>query len=197
MDYPLTMTFKILALAPQVYVRDSAEKPLLYVRQKLFKLKEKIQVFRDDSKTTQLFEINADRIIDFSARYLFSDPDGNPIGSIKRRGARSLWRASYEITDEGGNILFTIQEENPWIKLLDGILGEIPILGALTGYFLNPAYRVSRVGSESATLRIVKHRSFLESRFEILREGSEISGREEISVLLGILMMVLLERTRG
>ena len=197
MDYPLTMTFKILALAPQVYVRDTAGEPLLYVRQKLLKLKEKIQVFRDDSKADQLFEINAVRVIDFSARYNFSDPAGNPVGSIKRQGARSLWRATYEIADNAGDVLFTVREENPWVKLMDGILGEIPLVGALTGYFLNPAYRVSRNGSEGSSLRIVKHRSFLESRFEITREDADVSGREEITVLLGILMMVLLERSRG
>ncbi|MCB1033958.1 MAG: hypothetical protein KDD47_09015 [Acidobacteria bacterium] len=197
MDYPLTMSFKILALAPQVYLRDSSGTPLLYVRQKLLKLKEKIQVFRDDSKTTQLFEINADRVIDFSARYHFSDPNGNSVGSIKRRGARSLWRASYEISDEAGNLLFTLEEENPWVKLLDGLLGEIPLLGAFTGYFLNPTYRMSRAGSEGTALRVVKHRSFLESRFEISCQDSTISGRQEIAALLGLLMVVLLERSRG
>ena len=40
MQYPLELSFKIIALAPQIYVKDARGQELLYVRQKLLKLKE-------------------------------------------------------------------------------------------------------------------------------------------------------------
>ena len=99
MNYPLTMTFKILAVAPQIFVRDANGTEIMYVKQKLFKLKEAINIFSDQSQSHQLYAIKADRIIDFSARYNFSDNQGLTLGAVKRRGMRSLWKASYDILE--------------------------------------------------------------------------------------------------
>ena len=196
MQYPLKLSFKILALAPQIFVEDAGGGPLFFVHQKLFKLKEQIHVYRDSTKQTELFQINADRVIDFSARYSFTGPDGQPLGSIKRQGARSLWKATYSIESQDGRPLFIIEEESAWVKFLDGLLGEIPILGAFTGYFLNPTYLLTSAAG-GTVFRVVKHRSFLESTFEIQAAGKTPAGVEEAVAVLGILMMVLLERSRG
>ena len=196
MQYPITLSFKIIALAPQIYVKDATEKPLLYVKQKLFKLREQIHVYRSEAKTEELFEIRADRVIDFSARYGFTDPTGTELGGVRRRGARSLWKATYDVVGADDHPVFTIEEESAWVKFLDGVIGEIPLIGAFTGYFLNPTYLVNRADGSPA-LKVVKHRSFLESRFEIQEVGSGVEGAEEILALLAILMMVLLERSRG
>lgn len=196
-QFPLTLTFKIVALAPQIYVRDAAGQEILYVRQKLLKLKENVRVFADSTQSRQVYEINADRWLDWSARYTFTDPQGRVLGSVRRLGTRSLWKATYEVADESGRDTFAIQEENPWVKVLDQLLGEIPILGAFTGYFLNPSYGVQRAGTGQPVLHVTKHRAFLESRFEITNVGGPLSGSEATAALLAILMMVLLERDRG
>ena len=39
MNYPLNLTFKIVALAPQLSITDTAGNLHFYVKQKLFKLK--------------------------------------------------------------------------------------------------------------------------------------------------------------
>ncbi|MBD3291713.1 MAG: hypothetical protein GF393_02220, partial [Armatimonadia bacterium] len=88
MDYPLTLRFKILAIAPQISVEDAKGNLLYYVRQKVLKLKEEVTVFGDRERTQPRFSINADRIIDFSARYRFTDLDGNELGSVKRQGMK-------------------------------------------------------------------------------------------------------------
>lgn len=199
MDYPLKLGFKIIALAPQLSVRDAAGREVLYVKQKLLKLKEKIRVFSDASQSRQLYEINADRVLDISPRLSFTDSQGQPVGSVKRRGARSLWKASYEIEDAAGRVAYVLEEGNPWVKLLDGLIGEIPLVGAFTGYFLNPTYDVRRAGAsgDGAVLKVLKHRSFLESTFEVQKVDPSFGGRDEEAVVLAILTMVLLERSRG
>ena len=195
MRYPVTLTFKIIALAPQISVRDAGGQEILYVKQKLLKLKEKIRVFSDAGQTRLLYEINADRVLDFSARYSFTAADGQPVGSVKRRGARSLWRSTYEVTaPDGGTLL--LEEENPWIKLADAVIGAIPLVGAFTGYFLNPKYLLRETTTDRGLLRVSKHRSFLESRFEI-ESLAPLPEPAEVAAHLAILTMTLLERERG
>ena len=50
MKYPLNLQSKIIAIAPQIYVTDSDGTGVLYVKQKLLKLKEHVEVFTDNTK---------------------------------------------------------------------------------------------------------------------------------------------------
>src|SRR5688572_13603616 len=117
MNYPLTLRFKILALAPQIYVEDASGAEVCYVKQKLFRFREKVEVYTDSSRKQLLSTIQADRIIDFNAHYAFIQADGTRLGSVRRRGFRSLWRAHYEILDDHGNVAFEMREENPFAKI--------------------------------------------------------------------------------
>jgi len=73
MQYPITLRFKLFSLAQQISARDAGGAELLYIRQKMFKFKEQVDVFRDSSQKQLLFRIAADRMIDFSANYSFTD----------------------------------------------------------------------------------------------------------------------------
>jgi len=195
MNYPITLTFKLLALASQIYVRDAHGNLIGYVKQKLLKLKEDINVFADENQTQLLFNIKADRVIDFSARYNFTDGNGKSLGSIKRQGMRSLWRTHYQVSDANDQLVFEIREENAWIKVIDAVVGEIPVLGMFTGYFFNPAYLVSKM-DQTSIARLQKQPAFLEGKF-LLSTELQLANSEESLVLLGVLTMTLLERSRG
>ena len=78
MNYPLQLSFKIIALASQIYVRDAGGSLVGYVKQKLFKLKEDIRIFADEGQTQLRYTIRADRILDFSANYAFANGPANP-----------------------------------------------------------------------------------------------------------------------
>ena len=195
MNYPLKLSFKLLALASQIYIRDVDGQLIGYVKQKLLKLKEDINVFADEQQTQHLYNIKADRMLDFSAKYNFTDAQGTLLGSIKRKGMRSIFKAHYEIYDVGGNQVMQIREESAWIKVVDGLLGEVPLLGMFTGYFFNPAYIVSRM-DESAVARLKKQPAFFEGIFE-LQTLTQLSDADEVTVLLAVLTMTLLERSRG
>lgn len=195
MHYPLELTFKIIALAPQLRVTDASGGSVCYVRQKMFRLREAVEVFTDDTRTERLAEINADRIIDFSANYSFSSISGARMGAIRRKGMRSIWRAHYEILD-GNEVEFEIREDNGWIKVLDGFFSEIPLLGAFAGYFFNPTYRVTRARTGELVVAIRKQPAFWEGRF-VLDQVGQADEAEQLRIMLGSLMMVLLERQRG
>ena len=194
MDYPLDLSFKIIALAPQLSVTDAHGSVVMYVRQKLLKLKEAVTVYADTQQTQPLYTMNADRILDWSARYNFADMQGNNLGAVKRQGMKSLWKSHYDILD-GDSVVMTIQEENPWVKVIDGLVGEIPIIGMFTGYLFHPAYLVARTDG-AVVMRLEKKPAFLEGKFAI-ESKLPLPEREEKQALLSLLMMLLLERSRG
>jgi len=195
MNYPLSLSFKLLAIASQIYLRDANGNLLGYVKQKLFKLKEDINIFADEGQTQHLFNIKADRILDFSANYRFTGNQGNPLGSIRRKGMRSIWKANYEIYDVAGNQVLQINEENGWVKVMDALFGELPVIGMFTGYLFNPSYLVSRIDGTQVA-RLTKEPAFFEGKFK-LESLVPLSGDEETRVVLGVLTMTLLERARG
>lgn len=195
MNYPLAISFKLLALAQQLSVRDAQGNLIFYVKRKAFKLKESITIFADEAQQRPLYHINADRVIDFSGRYRFTDDAGNSLGSIKRHGMRSLWKSHYEIDDDAPGGAFTLTEENVWIKVFDSVLGQLPIIGALTGYLFHPAYLLSRPDG-TVLLRMEKQPDFFEGKFLVERR-THLDGAEETRALLGLLMMIMLERSRG
>jgi len=194
MNYPLDISFKLLALAQQLSVRDAQGNLVFYVKRKAFKLKEAITVFADEAQQQPLYHINADRVMDFSARYLFTDHTGKTLGSIKRHGMRSLWKSHYEIEDDA-NAALSLNEENAWIKVFDSLLGELPIVGALTGYLFHPAFLLSRADG-TVLLRMEKQPAFFEGKFRV-EQRAGLTPDEETRALLGLVMMIMLERSRG
>lgn len=194
MQYPLELTFKFWSLTPQMTIADAQGNPYFYVRQQLFRLKEVINVFADTQRSQELFTIKADRIIDFSARYNFSDPSGMVVGSVKRRGLKSIWKAHFDVFD-GDQVVFTIEEENPWIKVIDSLLSDLPFGNFFTGYLFNPTYLVNRPGA-GTVMKLSKRPTFWSRKF-IIHQVDQISDREQAQILLSLMMMILLERNRG
>lgn len=195
MSYPLTLRFKVIALARQFSVEDSAGRMLMYVKQKAFKLREAITVYADQSQTRPLYRINADRIIDWSARYSISDESGAELGAIQQQGMRSLWRTRYDIY-RGERVVFEVREENPWAKVGDHFLGEIPILGFFAGYLFHPKYLIS-TAEGGAVLRATKQPALFEGKFLIERLETPLSAEDERLLVIGAVTAVMLEKNRG
>ncbi len=93
LNFPIQLTFNIGTLSNDFTARDADSRTVAFVKQKLFKLKEDISIYADESKAELLFNIKADRWIDFSAAYSITHADGKELGKIARKGWRSLWKA--------------------------------------------------------------------------------------------------------
>ena len=196
MNFPLDLRFKVIAISRQMAVRDSLGNLICYVKQKAFKLREAITVFADEAQTMPLYRISADRIIDFSPNYRIEDTSGQLLGVVTRRGMRSLWRASYEVSRGAGGKAFIIQETNPWVKVADKLLGDIPIVGIASVYLFHPRYRVARADSGGAVMEAEKQPAIFEGRVRIDSLGA-MSPEDERLALMSLLLMLLLEKTRG
>lgn len=194
-EYPLYFEFKIATLSNDFIATDAKRQTLAYVRQKMFKFKEDIEIFDNEGKKNLLYRIKADRWLDFSAAYAFTNAAGEELGKIVRKGWRSMWRASYEILDENQQQLYHISEKSVWTRIMDNMLGEIPILNLLTGYLFHPAYVVTdKQGNEVAELK--KLPSFFGRKFNVSATEALNKDHNE-KIVLGLMMLILLERRRG
>lgn len=201
-NYPLNMRFKLVALAPRIIVQDASGQEILFVHQKTWKLKEDILLYRDQSKGEVVYRIRADRVIDFSATYRFVDGnDTRSYGLVKRKGMRSIWRATYFSDDVNGNTTHHLKEDKPWVKVWDAVLNEVPVVNLFTGFMLNPSYTsyrgAERNDESQPVMHLKKLPAFFEGKYSIELLNPSISQDEEIQNLLSIIMLVQLERRRG
>ena len=194
MQFPLSLSFKIVAIAPQVRVTDATGQLIAYVRQKAFKLKEDITIFEDEGQQVPLFRIQADRVIDWGARYRITTPAGETVGALQREGGRSLWKATYHLDDASGMRVGLIHEENGWIRVGDGLFQAIPYVGMLSGFVFQPAYLIDLNGQTALYMK--KERAFFEGNFTI--EQRQELKREDVPLLLAsTILTVMMERDRG
>lgn len=195
MQFPLQLTFKVTTLSNDFVATDATGNTIAYVRQKMLRLLEEVQVFNNESRSELNYTIRANRWLDFNSTYTFTNRMGYEVGRIVRKGWASLWKAHYEIFDEKQQSDLIIREENPWAKVFDNMLGEIPLLGILSGYLFHPTYIVTRPNG-TEVVRLTKQPSFWGRKFTVDKLSNFESGEEE-RIVLGLMMMILLERQRG
>jgi hypothetical protein len=195
LQFPIQFKFKVTTFSNDFVATDAHGNSVAYVKQKMFKLKEDISVFDDESQTSLAYRIKADRWLDFSAAYSFFDNNGSEIGKIVRKGWRSIWKAEYHLIDQFGKSQYTISEENGFIKVMDSILVSVPFIGIFTGYFFNPSYIVKN-SKGYEIVRLTKEPSFLGRHFQLNKVGV-MDNDDDDRIMLGLMMMILLERSRG
>ena len=81
------------------------------------------------------------------------------------------------------------------VKFMDGMLYQIPVLGLVSGYVFHPSYTIARPDG-TRVLAVRKQPAMWEGRFTI-EKVSDMTPDEEALATLGILMMTMLERSRG
>ena len=107
------MSFKVFTIGDRIRVTDATEHQIAYVRKKSFRLKEDVKVYTDEEQKETIYRIKTDQVLDFGATYKITFPDGRPVGAIRRKGMKSLWRSTYDVLDTNGTKAGIIREENP------------------------------------------------------------------------------------
>src|SRR5690606_32437043 len=113
---------------------------------------------------------------------------------VLRKIIRTLWKSTFKLVNTDDDNDYTIQEKNAFVKMWDGIFGEIPIIGMLSGYVFNPSYILSTTEGE-ALFEIRKEPSFFGRKFTV--EKLTTSDVNEERFVLSLALMVLVERGRG
>jgi len=97
-----------------------------YVNQKGFKLKEDIRVFTSEDMTEEIILISARNAIDFSATYdVMDSTTGERLGSLKRKGFKSMLKDEWIIQDINDNSIGDIKEDSMVLALVRRILTNL------------------------------------------------------------------------
>ncbi len=110
---------QVLALTGKFRIYTPDGQLALYSQQKMFRLREDIRVYSDESMSHELLHVQARQIIDFAAAYDVIDPQGQiKVGVLRRKGFRSLVRDAWEILDAQDRPLGVVQEDSMTYALL-------------------------------------------------------------------------------
>ena len=121
-----TVRRQIFALTGKLRLYNPAGQVVLYSEQKMFKLREDIRIFSDESKSQLLLNIKARQIIDFAAAYDVVDMTENArVGVLRRKGFRSMFRDQWEIMDANERPLAVMEEDSMQLALIRRFLLNI------------------------------------------------------------------------
>jgi len=109
--------FKFIGEAFHIYNQQGEVE--FYVKQKGFKLKEDIRVFTGEDMKEEVLLIQARSAIDFSATYDVYDSSTNEkLGSLKRKGLKSIIKDEWLIFDAKDNEIGNIKEDGMALALI-------------------------------------------------------------------------------
>jgi hypothetical protein len=117
---------QVFALTGKFRFFDPSGKLLLFSEQKMFKLREDIRVYSDESKAQEVLMIKARQIVDFSAAYDVVDSAmGQKVGALRRRGWASMLRDEWEVLDVNDNVIGKLFEDSMGMALLRRFLSNL------------------------------------------------------------------------
>ena len=117
---PFQNTYRILV--------DAGGQPghlIAFAKQKRMAFKESFTLYGDESASRPVLTITADRRIP-----TVRDPAGEVVGTLRKRGAASLLRSTWEM-DQANGPLVLVQERSLLIALLRRVSELVPYLNAL------------------------------------------------------------------
>lgn len=192
--YPLHFKFRVTTFANDFIATDADGATLFYVREKIFKWRDHISVYRDESKSQLLYEFISNKLIDFQQTLTIYDQQKRVIGKVRRKSIKSLWRSTFYLMDQDDRHDHNITEKNVWTKFWDSMFGELPLIGMLSGYVFNPSYLL-KDQQGNILFEIVKEPSFFGRKFTLYKETDQPVDDERM--VLSLMLMILAERTNG
>ena len=194
LKFPLDFKFHIATISNDFSVTDANGQSVFYVREKIFTLRDKIKVFRNSNKTDLLYELTSNKLIDFQQTFTITNQQGNVIGKAKRKTLKSLWTATFHIYDAQDKHSYTIKERSGLTRVMDGLFGEIPVLGFFSGYIFNPKYVLMDLNGKEL-MEISKEPSFFGRKFKL--ENINAQPEDFELFILSYMLLLIGDRDRG
>lgn len=136
---------QVFALTGKLRFYNPQEQVVLYVEQKMFRFKEDIRIYNDESKSQEVLLIKARSVIDFNAAYDVVDAGFNQkVGTLRRKGWRSMMRDEWEVLDGNDQVTGMLFEDS---------VGQAMLRRLLLGSLLPQNYDMTLGGIRVADLR--------------------------------------------
>ena len=173
-----------LALTGKFRFYDPMGNLVMFSEPKMFKLREDIRVYSDESKTREVLSIKARQIVDFSAAYDVVDTEFNQkVGALRRKGWESMLRDEWEVLDANDNVIG---------KLFEDTMGLALLRRFLLGSWLPQNYDITLGNMRVADLR----QNFNLFRYELNLDFS-MDPSQNLDRRLGIAAGILLAVVEG
>jgi hypothetical protein len=109
----------IFAWRPQFRFCDAEGKTLAFLRKRVFSWKDEIRVFTDETLSLELLTIRARKIIDWGSAFDVVDSiNREKVGSLKRRGWKSLIQSEWLIVDANDLEIGRIVEQSAFMAVM-------------------------------------------------------------------------------
>jgi uncharacterized protein YxjI len=154
-----------IALTGKFRFYDPTGNLVMFSEQKMFRWKEDIRVYSDESKTREVLSIKARQIMDFSAAYDVVDTEMNQkVGALRRKGWRSLLRDEWEVLDENDNVKGLLFEDSMGLALLRRFL-----LGSWLPQNYDITFGTTRVADLKQNFNLFRYELNLDFSMDIAR----------------------------
>lgn len=85
---------------------------LMFVKHPIFKLREEFKIWTDESETSALVLIKSRQIVAINHAYDIVDARTNEfLGTVQKRGLKSILRDTFEIIDQQGTVIGKVEEK--------------------------------------------------------------------------------------
>jgi uncharacterized protein YxjI len=170
---------QVLALTGKLRIYNPGGQLVMYSQQKMFKLREDIRVYSDESMAQELLYIQARQILDFSASYdVIDSQTGEKVGVWRRKGLRSVMRDEWELLDTN---------DQPHGMLLEDNLTQALLRRFLLGNFLPQNYDILMDERRVADLRQVFNLFRYELNLDFTMDSTRCLDRR-MGIAAGVLL---------
>ncbi len=176
---------QVFALAGKFRVYDSSgENLLLFSEQKMFRLREDIRVFADETKTREVLQIKARQIVDFSAAYdVIDSATSQKVGTMRRKGLKSILQDEWEILDVNDRVIGRLFEDSMGLALLRRF-----VVGSLLPQNYDMVFGETRVGDFKQRFNLFSYQLDIDFSMDTARQ---------VDRRLGVAAAILLAAVEG
>ncbi|NUP14400.1 MAG: hypothetical protein HOW73_50870 [Polyangiaceae bacterium] len=139
-----------------------------FVKHPLLRLKQEFTIFADEAQTMPLLHIKGRQVIALNHNYdVFDAATGQMVGSIRRRGLKSIFRDTFELLDPNDQNVGLCEEEGAAFlrRLFPILLGKWKI--ELQGQLVGQIKQVFRFFVKEFTLDLSQNQNRIDPRFAI------------------------------
>jgi uncharacterized protein YxjI len=175
---------QVFALTGKFRLYNPSDSLVLFSQQKMFKLKEDIRVYSDESLQQELLHIQARQVLDFAAAYdVIDSTTRQKVGALRRKGLQSLLRDEWHVLDASDQPIGVLFEDNMALALVRRLLA---------GSLLPQNYDLMMDNQRVADIR----QRFNPFRYELELDFQEDTARR-LDRRLGIAAGILLATIEG
>lgn len=136
MNPKLIVEQKITAFVNKYAVYDTdndgnKNRLVAFAQQKRLTFKEQVTFYNDEAKTTPIFTLRAEKVLDVHGRFIIEDMQGSRIGAFKKEFKASLIKSTWRILDADNQTKMTFAENSLALALFRRFAGFVPIVGDL------------------------------------------------------------------